>query len=58
MGRKARGRQWVNDKIPLVYDYADGDTDVLVGYRHDRESYTRHVHGTRMASLATANDKV
>jgi len=52
-----KGGAWVSDKIPFVYDYADGDTDVLVGYEHDRESYTRHVHGTRMAGLAAANDK-
>ena len=52
-----KGGAWVSDKIPFVYDYADGDTDVLAGYEHDRESYTRHVHGTRMAGLAAANDK-
>ena len=52
-----KGGAWVSDKIPFVYDYADGDTDVLVGYEHDRESYTRHVHGTRMAGLAAANAK-
>ena len=50
-----KGGAWVSDKIPFVYDYADGDTDVLVGYEHDRESYTRHVHGTRMAGLAAAS---
>ena len=52
-----KGGAWVSDKIPFVYDYADGDTDVLVGYEYGRESYTRHVHGTRMAGLAAANDK-
>ena len=52
-----KGGAWVSDKIPFVYDYADGDTDVLAGYEHDRESYTRYVHGTRMAGLAAANDK-
>ena len=52
-----KGGTWVSDKIPFVYDYADGDTDVLAGYAHDRESYTRYVHGTRMAGLAAANDK-
>ena len=52
-----KGGAWVSDKIPFVYDYADGDTDVLVGYEDGRESYTRHVHGTRMAGLAAANDK-
>ena len=50
-----KGGAWVSDKIPFVYDYADGDMDVLVGYEHDRESYTRHVHGTRMAGLAAAS---
>ena len=50
-----RGGAWVSDKIPFVYDYADGDTDVLAGYEHDRESYTRYVHGTRMAGLAAAS---
>ena len=50
-----KGGAWVSDKIPFVYDYADGDTDVLVDYEHDRESYTRHVHGTRMAGLAAAS---
>ena len=50
-----KGGAWVSDKIPFVYDYADGDTDVLVGYEHDRESYTRHVHGTRMAGFAAAS---
>ena len=50
-----KGGAWVSDKIPFVYDYADGDTDVLAGYEHDRESYTRYVHGTRMAGLAAAS---
>ena len=52
-----KGGAWVSDKIPFVYDYADGDTDVLAGYEHDRESYTRYVHGTRMAGLAAASGK-